>query len=134
VDDLLAVLRDFAARGIGHAAVQQHRAGDEIKFYGVAGGSFFYWFYPGESTGHPVDEGKLQQVAESAARAAGLDIFGGDVIVAADGELTLIDLNDWPSFAPCRDRASEAIAQYLMRRADAVRNPGLVSSANESAL
>ena len=134
LDGLQTGLRDFAARGIGHAAVQQHRAGDEIKFYGVAGGSFFHWFYPGEASGHPVDEAKLQQLAEAAASAAGLDIFGGDVIVAADGELTLIDLNDWPSFAPCRDRASEAIAQYLMRRVDAVWNPGLVSSANESAV
>ena len=66
--------------------------------------------------------------------AAGLEIFGGDVIVAPSGELTLIDLNDWPSFAPCRDRASDAIAEHLMRRVDAAWNPGLVSSANESAV
>jgi len=56
------------------------------------------------------------------------------VIVAPSGELTLIDLNDWPSFAPCRDAASEAIADHLMRRVDAAWNTGLVSSANESAV
>jgi hypothetical protein len=133
-DRLQAGLRAFAARGVTRAAIQHHRAGDEIKFYGVADDRFFHWFYPGEVRGCPLDERRLQTLAQRAAAAAGLDIFGGDVIVAPDGELTLIDLNDWPSFAPCRDRASEAIAQHLMRRMDAVWNPGLVSSANESAI
>ena len=133
-DGLRAGLQDFAARGVTRAAIQHHRAGDEIKFYGVAGGGFFHWFYPGDTRGCPLDVDALQTLAERAAAAAGLDIFGGDVIVAPDGELTLIDLNDWPSFAPCRDRASEAIAQHLMRRMDAAWNPGLVSSANESAV
>jgi len=133
-----AGLHDFAARGIDHAAVQHHRAGDEIKFYGVAGGAFFHWFYPKEGApGMPrrtFDTAALQQLANDAAAAAGLDIFGGDVIVSSSGELTLIDLNDWPSFAPCRDQASVAIAAYLMRRVNASWNPSLVSSANQSAL
>jgi hypothetical protein len=50
---------------------------------------------------------------------AGLDIFGGDVIVSPEGELTLIDLNDWPSFAPCRERASYAIAEFISKRVHA---------------
>ena len=33
-------LADFARRGIYLAALQAHRAGDEIKFYGVGGGAF----------------------------------------------------------------------------------------------
>lgn len=135
---LEAGLLDFAARGVTHAAVQHHRAGDEIKFYGVAGGAFFHWFYPREggvdTTRHAFSEEALHRLANSAAAAAGLDIFGGDVIVASDGELTLIDLNDWPSFAPCRDQASVAIAAHLVRRVDAAWNPSLVSSANQSAL
>lgn len=134
VDGLQAGLRGFAARGIAHAAIQPHRSGDEVKFYGLTDGSFFHWFYPGESGVYPLDPNGLQRLAETAAAAAGLDIFGGDVVVAPDGELILIDLNDWPSFAPCRDRASEAIAQHLMRRMDAAWTPGLVSSANESAV
>jgi hypothetical protein len=134
VDRLEAGLRDFAARGITHAAIQHHRTGDEIKFYGIRGGGFFHWFYPGEARGYPLDPARLQSLAEAAAQAAGLDIFGGDVVVSPSGELVLIDLNDWPSFAPCRDRASEAIAQYLMRRVDGAWNPGLVPSANESAV
>ena len=137
-DALQAGLRDFAARGVEHAAVQHHRAGDEIKFYGVAGGAFFHWFYPKEaSNGAPrnlFDASALLRLANAAAAAAGLDIFGGDVIVAPNGDLTLIDLNDWPSFAPCRDQASAAIAAHLMRRVDAAWNPRLVSSANQSAV
>jgi hypothetical protein len=134
VEGLEAGLRDFAARGIASAAVQRHRAGDEIKFYGVSGGAFFHWFYSGDPQGFPVDPSRVRTLGETAARAAGLDIYGGDAIVTPDGELVLIDLNDWPSFAPCRDRASEAIAEYLMRRVDAAWSRGLVSSANQSAV
>ena len=152
-DALRAGLREFAARGITHAALQAHHCGDEIKFYGIAAGAFFHWFYPeGRSAADarhgdhaedarrhgngrpPVDVGALRRLGERAAAAAGLEVFGGDVIVGPSGELTLIDLNDWPSFAPCRDRASDAIAEYLMRRVDAAWNSGLVSSANESAV
>jgi glutathione synthase/RimK-type ligase-like ATP-grasp enzyme len=138
MEALEAGLREFAARGVDHAAVQHHRAGDEIKFYGVAGGAFFHWFYPKESAPdtprHNFDTAALLGLANAAAAAAGLDIFGGDVIVGADGELTIIDLNDWPSFAPCRDQASVAIAAHLMRRVDAAWNPSLVSSANQRAV
>jgi hypothetical protein len=147
LDRLHEGLREFASRGIAHAALQPHHPGDEIKFYGVAS-SFFHWYYSDEgpsSAGHndkngsvkrrhALDVAALHLVAQDAATAAGLDIFGGDVIVGASGALTVIDLNDWPSFAPCRDRASEAIADHLMRRVDAAWNPGLVSSADKSAI
>ena len=109
-------LADFSRRGINRAALQAHRAGDEIKFYGVAGGAFFYWFYSGTPKKYPFDSSKLEALGNQAAAAAGLDIFGGDVIVSPGGELTLIDLNDWPSFAPCRERASYAIAAYITKR------------------
>lgn len=152
-DALRAGLQEFASRAITHAALQAHHPGTEIKFYGVAGGAFFHWFYPGSHSadlgrhgdrtegarhsgndGPAVDVGALRRLADAAAAAAGLEVFGGDVILAPTGELTLIDLNDWPSFAPCRDRASDAIADYLMRRVDVAWNPGVVSSANESAV
>ncbi len=111
-----AGLADFAKRGIDLAALQTHRAGDEIKFYGVADGGFFHWFYSGEARKYPFSFVALEQLAQRAATAAGLHIFGGDVIVSPSGELTLIDLNDWPSFAPCRERASYAIADFIARR------------------
>ncbi len=141
-DDLRTNLKEFAARGIGRAALQRHCTGDEIKFYGVTGGRFFHWFYPvkeavppragGERC--PLDVEALEQLAERAAAAAGLDVYGGDIIVSPSGELTLIDLNDWPSFAPCRDRAAAAIAGYLMGYVNAAWNPGLFSSSHKSAV
>jgi hypothetical protein len=116
---LEAGLAEFSQRGIDFAALQAHRAGDEIKFYGVAGGAFFHWFYSGETKKYPFDSSQLLHLANRAAAAAGLDIFGGDVIVSPAGELTLIDLNDWPSFAPCRERASYVIADFITRRVHA---------------
>ncbi len=116
---LEAGMINFAKRGINIAALQAHRAGDEIRFYGVAGRGFFHWFYSGEVRKYPVNLVDLENLAYRAAAAAGLDIFGGDVIVSPSGELTLIDLNDWPSFAPCRERASYAIADFIARRVHA---------------
>jgi len=113
-----AGLAEFSRRGIEMAAVQAHRAGDEIKFYGLADG-FFHWFYSGEAQKYPFSSAQLETLARQAATAAGLDIFGGDVIVSPAGELTLIDLNDWPSFAPCRERASYAIADFITKRVHA---------------
>jgi hypothetical protein len=133
-DELAAGLANFRARGIARAALQEHRNGAEVKFYGVAGGAFFHWFFTNGSNDRAPDAAALQHLAEAAAAAAGLDVFGGDVIVEPSGELTLIDLNDWPSFAPCREAASRAIADYLMRRVHAVWKPGLVPSANQSAV
>ena len=114
-----AGLADFARREIKLAALQAHRAGDEIKFYGVAGGSFFHWFYSGKARKYPFDSARLQELGNAAASAAGLDVYGGDVIVSPRGELTLIDLNDWPSFAPCRERAAYAIADFIIKRVHA---------------
>jgi hypothetical protein len=119
VERLDAGMADFAKRGIDMAALQTHRAGDEIKFYGVTDGGFFHWFYSGEARKHPFSFAGLESLANQAATAAGLDIFGGDVIVSPSGELTLIDLNDWPSFAPCRERASYAIADFITTRVHA---------------
>jgi len=118
-EQLDAGLAEFARRGIGTAAVQAHRVGDEIKFYGVAGGAFFHWFYSGPARNYPFDFPDLERLANQAAATAGLEVFGGDVIVSPSGELTLIDLNDWPSFAPCREQASKVIADFIVRRVDA---------------
>jgi hypothetical protein len=112
-------LTDFSGRGIKLAALQSHRAGDEIKFYGVGGGAFFHWFYSRNARKYPFDSARLQELGNQAAAAAGLDVFGGDVIVSPTGELTLIDLNDWPSFAPCRERAAYAIADFITKRVHA---------------
>lgn len=114
--DLVRGLADFAGRGIGLAAVQVHVPGPVVKFYGVAGGDLFH-AYLAESgapvTAADVDLATLRDLAFHAAGRLQLDIFGGDVVIDAERHPVLIDLNDWPSFAPIRDQAARAIAGHV---------------------
>jgi hypothetical protein len=119
-------------RGISEWVVSPHVAGDLVKFYGVLGAGFFHTCYPADGSyskfGQEALNGRshhydfsvraLQEAAEEAARAAGLQVYGGDAIIRSDGRFCLIDLNDWPSFAPCRDAAARAIATTVCRLAD----------------
>lgn len=118
-------LRGLAERRIPRAVIQPHVDGDLVKFYGVgaAGGRrgeppWFRWFYHRDQrlAGHPFDPTRLAGLARRAAVALGLEVYGGDALVAAPGEVVLLDLNAWPSFAPYRDEAAERIASYLARR------------------
>jgi len=121
--DVVAVsrgqLRDaiaaFARRGIARVALQDHVPGPVIKFYGVADGEFFR-YYGAEGGPHgprpTVDEERLRELAFAAARELKLDVFGGDVAVPTPDRPVLVDLNDWPSFAPFRDDAARHIATY----------------------
>ncbi|MGH9367237.1 MAG: hypothetical protein ACRD3M_06155 [Thermoanaerobaculia bacterium] len=116
-----AALALLSARGIARAVVQEHVPGDLIKFYGVAGEqageplSWFQWFYHRDQklSNHPFDAVELQALVARGASALGLEVFGGDAIAGPGGELVLIDLNAWPSFALYRDAASEKIAAFL---------------------
>lgn len=112
-ENLQNALQLFKARGLNQAILQEHCEGDEVKFYAVRGNRLFWPFYPRESEGHPFEEKVLSTMASLAAESIDLGIYGGDAIVRADGRITLIDLNDWPSFAPCRGAAASAIALYL---------------------
>ncbi|MBD5373138.1 MAG: hypothetical protein HDR75_07335 [Bacteroides sp.] len=125
--DVEAALRAFDSRGIRRAVICQHLDGDLIKFYGVEGTDFFYWFYPlehghskfgyeeinGHSAGIAFDEGRLRQICSEASRAVNVSVYGGDAIVSPDGTIKIIDFNDWPSFSPCREAAGKAISQLL---------------------
>jgi len=120
-------LAGMLGRGIARAVLQRHVEGDLLKFYGVgreesAGERFFEWFYhPGRSVArHPFSVPELSALAFRAAAAVDLEVFGGDVVVDADGRLFLIDLNAWPSFALYRDAASVSIGQHLAARFRAV--------------
>ena len=77
--------------------------------------------------GHSFDEARLSQAGHAAAAALGLEVFGGDAVIRANGEPMIIDLNAWPSYALYRDRAAEAIADCLTERFQ--RRPRLVASA-----
>jgi len=114
--ELASGLARFAARGIRTAAVQAHVAGPLVKFYGVASGAFFH-AYLAESNApvprHLADLETLRALAFLAAARLKLDVFGGDVVFADRARPVLIDLNDWPSFAPVREQAARAIAGYV---------------------
>jgi hypothetical protein len=120
--DLNSALTAFRLRGLKQAVLQRHCAGDEVKFYAVKDGRLFWPYYPKESEGYPFDEKELQAMAEHSAAALDIAIYGGDAIISPEGKITLIDLNDWPSFAPCRGAAASAIAQYLKETHDAIQN------------
>ncbi len=120
--DLNSGLLRFKTRGLAQAVLQKHCEGDEVKFYGVKGGRLFWPHYPKDSEGYPFDEKELQKIAEHAAGVLGLSIYGGDAIISPEGKITLIDLNDWPSFAPCRGAAASAIAKFLKDAYRATQN------------
>jgi hypothetical protein len=120
--DVRAALADFAQRGIGRAALQTHVAGTVVKFYGVVDGRFFRCYTDAPTIPAPIP--RLWNAAQAGAEALGLEIFGGDLVVREDGTPVLIDVNDWPSFARCRDEAADAIAGYVLDRLR-IRSPHL---------
>lgn len=109
----------FARRGVARVALQAHVAGPIVKFYAVADGRFFFW-YPADGPREAkldIAEDRLKALVFAAARAVGLEVFGGDVAFPTPAEPVLIDLNDWPSFAPVRVAAAAAIAAYVDEQA-----------------
>lgn len=115
-DQVFSVLARFAARGIVRVAVQDHVRGPVLKFYGVSDRRFFRFYDAKWGPAGPapvVDEARLRAVAFEAAERLGLHIFGGDVVLTAPDQPVLIDLNDWPSFAPFRIEAAAAIADFV---------------------
>ncbi|PYM96284.1 MAG: hypothetical protein DME04_02450 [Candidatus Rokuibacteriota bacterium] len=118
-------LRGLAERGIPRAVLQPHVEGDLIKFYGVGAGGgphreppWFRWFYHKDQrvAGHPLDPRRLARLVRRAASALWLEVYGGDAIATPSGDLVLLDVNAWPSFALYRDEASANIAAYLALR------------------
>lgn len=122
------VLKEYFYRHIPRAVINRHLKGDLIKFYGVAGQPFFYWFYPFEA-GHskygleaingaakhlPFSENYLHEICRRASEVLDVKIYGGDAIVDPDGSIRIIDFNDWPSFAPCRNEAAPWIAKGIL--------------------
>ncbi len=123
------VLHEYFYRGIKRAVINRHLVGDLIKFYGVSGQPFFYWFYPfdeghskygyeavnGKSQGIEFSEEYLREICQKASDIMDVKIYGGDCIVDADGSIRIIDFNDWPSFAPCRDMAAPFISKCVLK-------------------
>ena len=106
----------FARRGVTRVALQAHVGGPIVKFYALADGRFFSW-YAADPGRVDISEEKLKELVFAAARAVGLEVFGGDVAFPEPDAPVLIDLNDWPSFAPVRAAAAAAIAAYIDEKA-----------------
>ncbi len=126
------ILQEYFMRGMKRAIISRHLSGELIKFYGVAGTSFFHWFAhfdssgskhgPGPAPANPRPDFDVELFKTVCARAAEIldvKIYGGDCIVSPDGSFSLIDLNDWPSFAPCRTEVAPVIARMIM---NAIKN------------
>lgn len=124
------VLQEYFYRGINRAVINRHLEGDLVKFYGIAGTSFFYSFYPyfghnekfgldavnGKPHGVPYSQEDLHATCEKAADLLDVVVYGGDCIIDHDGSFKIIDFNDWPSFAPCRKEGSLQIARAVIAR------------------
>lgn len=128
-DEAQEVLQEYFLRGIDRAVITRHVDGELIKFYGVADTPFFYWFLPferkeqrptAETAAKPgaaaaaVDKARLMQICRAAADVLDVKIYGGECILGPDGRITLIDFDDFPSFAPCRNEAAPYIAKCVM--------------------
>ncbi len=121
------ILREYALRGIRRAVINRHLEGDLVKFYGIANSDFFYWFYPfdmhhskfgheqinGKAVGIPFSIDEMQSICKKASEVLNVHVLGGDCIISSEGDIRIIDFNDWPSFAPCRDVASLHIARCV---------------------
>lgn len=123
------VLQEYFLRGIKRAVINKHLVGDLVKFYGVQGTPFFFWFYPfdlghskygheainGKSQGIEFDKEEMRHICQNASEVLDVKIYGGDCIVSPDGDIKIIDFNDWPSFAPCRAEAAPHIAKCVLK-------------------
>ncbi len=129
-DEMMAAraMQQFRKRGLGDAIVAcEHMEGDLVKFYGVEGTSFFHWRYASEShskgglearngaaKGFKFSVDALKEMADKAAQVLQLPIYGGDCVVSSEGNISIIDFNDWPSFSQCREDASKTIADRIL--------------------
>ena len=117
----------FVQRGITDIVMQAHVKGDVVKFYGVEGTGFFWYYYSGDDTEtkfgdeerngkpqyYPFSSSNLQTDAEKLACLLQTSIYGGDAIIQEDGSYVIIDFNDFPSFSKCRKEAAKAIFERV---------------------
>ena len=116
-NEMKSIIKEYERRGIKKAIIQENLDGDVIKFYGVKDSDFFYWYYLNGTNHTTFDVAKFQEIARKSAEVLGVTIYGGDAIISPDGSITVIDLNDWPSYAPIRDKAAKYIAEAIYRQA-----------------
>lgn len=117
-EELSRALQHFRRHNVDEILVQGHVAGPVVKFYGVGRGDYFKAFLASTDVDITTEVAEvLGPVAQRAAGVVGLEVYGGDAVMTGNGSVTLIDLNDWPSFSRCRRPAARNIALYLQNRA-----------------
>jgi glutathione synthase/RimK-type ligase-like ATP-grasp enzyme len=116
-DEELTLLKEFYSRDIRQAVLQEDLEGDTVKFYAVRESDLFHWYYLNGVNRTPFKVDRLREIASLAAATLGLFVYGGDAIISPEGDIAIIDINDWPSFAPVREEASREIAKLVHRKA-----------------
>lgn len=130
--DCVRQMAQMASRGISKCLVQKHVHGTLVKVYGVSGEWVLDYRIVGDEPdkfGNVTEQVQshdniekvckgdgLKDLVRRAALSVGCDVFGADVMVAENGDLFLIDFNDWPSFSSCRPMAVGAIAGLLVKK------------------
>jgi glutathione synthase/RimK-type ligase-like ATP-grasp enzyme len=107
---LPAALEAFRGRSLTDAIVQAHAPGVTVKCYAVGSGQFRC--FPEIPSLAPF----VSQVVAHIRAVFGLDVFGVDLIVGAGPDVAIVDVNDWPSFAPCLEFGGAVIAAHALRR------------------
>ena len=126
------LLRLYELRHIDDAVISEHLEGDLVKFYGVEGTPFFYFYYPTEKASnsyskfgledkngtphkYSFDADLFKKTCDNFARNINVVIYGGDCVVDSNGFFRIIDFNDWPSFSACVNSASVAIKERIIQ-------------------
>lgn len=107
-------LAGFRERGVERVVAQEHLPGEVVKFYAVRGTDFFHAQFFETEDDVPFDTAPMRAIADAAAALAGLDIYGGDVVMTPAGPV-LIDLNAWPSFGRVREAAAPKMVEAIVR-------------------
>ena len=115
-EDLEIALRHYQESDIREVLLQEHVRGEEVKFYGVGKGAYFRAYRIPDGTLIDSPSSALVDCVRRAADAAGLEIYGGDLILTPSGGVWLVDLNDWPSFSRCCSSAAGGIASYVAKQ------------------
>ena len=115
--EFVAALDGMHGRGVGQALVQRHVEGTVVKFYGVLGNGFFRFYCERDRKVAPVAFWSARPLVERLVREVGLLVYGGDAVLTDQGQVAVIDINDWPSFACFREEAADAIAEAIYLRA-----------------
>ena len=128
-EEYTQALATLAANGCSEAIFCEHINGDIVKFYAIRGEEFFRYHYPDPATTkfglekingapqmHKFDAEELRTTALRAAAALSINIFGGDCIITAEGEIYIIDINDFPSFSAYGSEAAKKIATSIIKR------------------